>query len=93
VKVTDHTVILADNTHMDGIVISVEEELSRGIDALNQLVRTSQVTLGNLREQHIHLQPVLTSFEFQTETRIAAPQHPDLGLTQLDVSDARTAGS
>jgi hypothetical protein len=33
---------------MVGIVISVAEELSRDIDVLNQLVRTSQVTLGNL---------------------------------------------
>jgi hypothetical protein len=47
-QVADHTVILADNTHMVGIVISVAEELSRDIDVLNQLVRTSQVTLGNL---------------------------------------------
>ena len=33
---------------MVGIVISVTEELSRDIDVLNQLVYTSQVTLGNL---------------------------------------------
>ena len=92
-QVADHTTILVENDHMGGIVISVAEEVSRVIDDLNQLVRTSQVTLGNLREQHIRLQPVLTIFELQAAVLIAAPQHPDLGHTQLDVSAARTAGS
>jgi hypothetical protein len=33
----------------------VTEELSQGIDALDQLVRTAQLTVGNLREQHVRL--------------------------------------
>lgn len=91
-QVSEHESLLAETQSLGGVVTSVAEELARGIDALDQLVRTSQVTLGNLHEQNIRLQPVVATYQRQAAARIAAPQHPGQ-RKQLDLSAARTAGS
>jgi hypothetical protein len=71
-QVADHTVILADNTHMVGIVISVAEELSRDIDVLNQLVRTYRIRFSKMK---------VSDDEIFTETVIETHPHP--GLTSV----------
>lgn len=91
-QVSEHESLRAETQALGGVVTSVAEELSRGIDALGQLVRTSSVTLDNLRDTHRLLQPVVATYQRQAAARIAAPQQTG-PRTQLDVSAARTAGS
>jgi ABC-type transporter Mla subunit MlaD len=89
---SERTAIFADLAHLGGIVTSVAEDLSHNIDALDQLVRTAQLTVGNLREQQLRLQPVVSSLARFSAARIAAPEQLGPLRAQLDVSAARTAG-
>ncbi len=68
------------------------EELSQGIDALDQLVRTAQLTVGKLWDQHVRLQTVVVTFEHFVTARIAAPKQVGPLREQLDVSATRTTG-
>ena len=87
------TAMVANHQTLGSTFSVAAAELAAGLGALEQVVLTATRTIGQMREQHTLLQPVLASFPVQAPTSTAAPLRADILRAPPNLSLARTAGS
>jgi hypothetical protein len=92
-QVNAQTAMVTGHQTIGSTVTAVTGQLAVGLGALEQLVRTATRTIGEMREQHTLLQPVLASFPVQAPTSTAAPLRVDILGGTPNLSLARTAGT
>ena len=90
---TEQNNLAAENQSLGTIVISVAEELSQGIDDIDQLVQKASTTVGNMRASRLLLQPVVEHYQRLAPASTAAPLRAQVLGGTPNLSLARTAGS
>jgi hypothetical protein len=90
---TEQNNLASENQSLGTIVISVAEELSQGIDDIDQLVQKASTTVGNMRASRLLLQPVVEHYQRLAPASRAAPVRSEVLSAAPNLSLARTAGS
>jgi len=85
--------ILTDHQTLGSTVTAVAGQLAAGLGALEQVVQTATRTIGEMREQHTLLQPVLARFTTAAPASTAAPLRSQVLEGTPNLSLARTAGT
>jgi hypothetical protein len=85
--------ILTDHQTLGSTVTAMAGQLAAGLGALEQVVQTATRTIGEMREQHTLLQPVLARFTTAAPASTAAPLRSEVLGGTPNLSLARTAGT